>query len=48
MISARHGYARSIPVVVSIHTVLTCWRERLMVVGRARREPEKEGGTSCC
>ena len=39
---------RSMPVVVSIHSVLTCWREGFRVVGRARRGPEKEGGTSCC
>ena len=39
---------RSMPVVVSIHSVLTCWREGLRVVGRASREPEKEGGISCC
>ena len=39
---------RSMPVVVSIHSVLTCWMEGLGVVGRAMREPEKEGGTSCC
>ena len=39
---------RSMPVVVSIHSVLTCWREGLRVVGMARREPEKEGGTNCC
>ena len=39
---------RSMPVVVSIHSVLTSWREGLRVVVRARREPEKEGGTSCC
>ena len=39
---------RSMPVVVSIHSVLTCWREGLRVVGRARRGPGKEGGTSCC
>ena len=38
---------RSMPVVVSIHSVLTCWREGLRVVGRARRGPENEGGTSC-
>ena len=39
---------RSMPVVVSIHSVLTCWWEGLGVVGRARRGPGKEGGTSCC
>ena len=39
---------RSMPVVVSIQSVLTCWWEGLRVVGRARREPGKEGGTSCC
>ena len=39
---------RSMPVVVSIHSVLTHWWEGLRVVGRARREPGKEGGTSCC
>ena len=39
---------RSMPVVVSIHSVLTCWREGLRVVGMARREPEEDGGTSCC
>ncbi len=39
---------RSMPVVVSIHSVLTCWWEGLRVVGRARRGPGKEGGTSCC
>ena len=39
---------RSMPVVVSIHSVLTCWREGLRVVGRASGEPEKEGGTCCC
>ena len=39
---------RSMPVVGSIHSVLPCWREGLVVVGRARRGPEKEGGTSYC
>ena len=39
---------RSMPVVVSIHSVLTCWREGLRVVGMARRVPEEDGGTSCC
>ena len=39
---------RSMPVVDSIHSVLTCWWEGLRVVGRARRGPWKEGGTSCC
>ena len=39
---------RSMPVVVSTHSVLTCWREGLRVVGMARREPEQDGGTSCC
>ena len=39
---------RSMPVVVSIHSVLTCWREGLRVVGRAKREPDKDGGTTCC
>ena len=39
---------RRMSVVVSIHSVLTCWMEGLGVVGRAVREPENEGGTSCC
>ncbi len=39
---------RSMPMVVSIHSVLTCWWEGLRVVRRARRGPGKEGGTSCC
>ena len=47
MISARHGLCTSMPVVVSIHSVLTCWREGLRVVGgggqgwsqRMREEP---------
>ena len=33
---------KSMPVFVSIHSALACWREG----GRARREPVKEGGTS--
>ena len=37
MLRSRHGYAHnfiSMPVVVSIHSAMTCWREGLRVVGR--------------
>ena len=39
---------RRMPVVVSIHSVLTCWREGLRAVVRAKREPDEEEETSCC
>ena len=35
---------RSMPVVVSIHSVLTCWSEGLRVVGREPEEGAREGG----
>ena len=36
---------RSMPVVVSIHSVLTCWREGLRVVTvREGKEGAREGG----